>query len=56
MTVGLPDDITASVVGRRRELRLLLSALERGKAVLLIGLPGVSKTTMVRARAHHLGD
>ena len=56
MTVGLPDDITASVVGRRRELRLLLSALERGKAVLLIGLPGVSKTTMVRALAHHLGD
>ena len=36
MTVGLPDDITASVVGRRRELRLLLSAIERGKAVLLI--------------------
>jgi MoxR-like ATPase len=56
MTVGLPDDITVSVVGRRRELRLLLSALERGKAVLLIGLPGVSKTTMVRALAHHLGD
>ncbi len=56
MTVGLPDDITASVVGRRRELRLLLSALERGKAVLLIGLPGVSKTTMVRALADHLGD
>jgi MoxR-like ATPase len=56
MSVGLPDDITASVVGRRRELRLLLSALERGKAVLLIGLPGVSKTTMVRALAHHLGD
>ncbi len=56
MTVGLPDDVTASVVGRRRELRLLLSALERGKAVLLIGLPGVSKTTMVRALAHHLGN
>jgi MoxR-like ATPase len=44
------------VVGRRRELRLLLSALEGGKAVLLVGLPGVSKTTMVRALAHHLGD
>ena len=55
MTVGLPDDITASVVGRRGELRLLLSALERGKAVLLLGLPGVSKTTMVRALARHLG-
>src|ERR671931_1075762 len=52
----LPDDIAEPVVGRRRELRLLLSALERGKAVLLVGLPGVSKTTMVRALAHHLGD
>src|SRR5919198_803835 len=52
----LPHDITDPVVGRRRELRLLLSALERGKAVLLIGLPGVSKTTMVRALANHLGD
>src|SRR5262245_38767765 len=52
----LPHDITDPVVGRRRELRLLLSALERGKAVLLVGLPGVSKTTMVRALAHHLGD
>ncbi len=56
MTVGLPEDIAEPVVGRRRELRLLLSALECGKAVLLIGLPGVSKTTMVRALAHHLGD
>jgi MoxR-like ATPase len=52
----LPHDITDPVVGRRRELRLLLSALERGKAVLLVGLPGVSKTTMVRALAHHLGN
>ncbi|HET6548212.1 MAG TPA: AAA family ATPase [Solirubrobacter sp.] len=56
MTVGLPDDVAATVVGRRRELRLLLGALERGKAVLLIGLPGVSKTTMLRALARHLGD
>jgi MoxR-like ATPase len=56
MKVGLPNDITAQVVGRRRELRLMLSALEAGKAVLLLGLPGVSKTTMVRALARHLGD
>jgi MoxR-like ATPase len=52
----LPDDIAGAVVGRRRELRLLLSALRLGKAVLLLGLPGVSKTTMVRALARHLGD
>lgn len=52
----LPDDVARDVVGRRRELALLLSAIARGKAVLLLGLPGVSKTTMVRALARHLGD
>ena len=51
----LPSQITREVVGRRRELRLLLTAVERGKAVLLVGLPGVSKTTIVRAVAAHLG-
>ncbi len=55
MTAHLPRDITREVVGRRTELRLLLSAIRRGKAVLLIGLPGVSKTTIVRALARHLG-
>jgi len=53
--VQLPSQITREVVGRRRELRLLLTAVERGKAVLLVGLPGVSKTTIVRAVAAHLG-
>jgi len=43
------------VVGRRIELRLLLTALGHGKAVLLLGLPGVSKTTIVRALARSLG-
>src|SRR5436309_15297061 len=56
MTRQLPDDIASEVVGRRRELRLLLGAIEQEKAVLLLGLPGVSKTTMVRALARHLGD
>ena len=54
MTAQLPAAIGREVVGRRAELRLLLGALERGKAVLLLGLPGVSKTTMVRALARHL--
>ena len=54
MTAQLPAAIGGEVVGRRAELRLLLGALERGKAVLLLGLPGVSKTTMVRALARHL--
>ena len=51
----LPAELASTVVGRRAELRLLLSAVRRGKAVLLLGLPGVSKTTMVRALARHLG-
>jgi MoxR-like ATPase/Mg-chelatase subunit ChlD len=53
VTAQLPAAIGREVVGRRAELRLLLGALERGKAVLLLGLPGVSKTTMVRALARH---
>ncbi len=56
MSAELPDDIAHAVVGRRTELRLLLSAIRRGKAVLLLGLPGVSKTTMLRALAGHLGQ
>jgi MoxR-like ATPase/Mg-chelatase subunit ChlD len=56
MTGELPASISREVVGRRAELRLLLGAVERGKAVLLLGLPGVSKTTMVRALAGHLGQ
>jgi MoxR-like ATPase len=49
-------EIGGEVVGRRAELRLLIGALRRDKAVLLLGLPGVSKTTIVRALARHLGD
>jgi MoxR-like ATPase/Mg-chelatase subunit ChlD len=56
MTGQLPIDVVQQVVGRTTELRLLLSAIEKDKPVLLLGLPGVSKTTMVRALADHLGD
>jgi len=56
MRAELPDDIARAVVGRRAELHLLLGAIRRGKAVLLLGLPGVSKTTMLRALARHLGQ
>jgi MoxR-like ATPase/Mg-chelatase subunit ChlD len=51
-----PSPVGGEVVGRRAELRLLTGALARGKAVLLLGLPGVSKTTIVRALARDLGD
>lgn len=43
-------------MGRRTEMRLLQTALERRKAVLLLGLPGVSKTTIVRALARGAGE
>jgi MoxR-like ATPase/Mg-chelatase subunit ChlD len=51
----VPAQVGGDVVGRRIELRLLLTALGHGKAVLLLGLPGVSKTTIVRALARSLG-
>ncbi|MPZ87036.1 MAG: AAA domain-containing protein [Nitriliruptorales bacterium] len=52
----VPKEVARDVVGRREELRLLLSAIDHSKAVLLLGLPGVSKTTMVRALARQLGS
>jgi MoxR-like ATPase/Mg-chelatase subunit ChlD len=52
----VPSHVGDEVVGRRAELRLLTGALAHGKAVLLLGLPGVSKTTIVRALARELGD
>ncbi|MEA2385489.1 MAG: hypothetical protein QOH72_5460 [Solirubrobacteraceae bacterium] len=52
----MPSQVGGEVVGRRSELRLLATALAHGKAVLLLGLPGVSKTTIVAALARHLGD
>jgi MoxR-like ATPase/Mg-chelatase subunit ChlD len=56
VSARVPAQIGGEVVGRRTELRLLLNALARGKAVLLLGLPGVSKTTIVRALARGLED
>jgi MoxR-like ATPase/Mg-chelatase subunit ChlD len=56
VSAEVPAQIQGDVVGRRTELRLLLGALRHGKPVLLLGLPGVSKTTIVRAVARHLGD
>ena len=47
--------ITAEVVGRERELTLVLAAVAAGKDVLLEGPPGTSKSTMLRAITGHWG-
>lgn len=39
--------VSSRIVGRRRELRVILSALAQRKPLLLLGLPGVSKTTIL---------
>jgi MoxR-like ATPase len=41
--------IAARVVGRERELELLLAAVATGRDIVLEGPPGTSKTTMLRA-------
>ena len=44
-----------AVVGYEREARLLLAALVAGGHVLLEGVPGVAKTTLVKALARAMG-
>jgi len=41
--------IAARVVGRERELELILAAVAAGRDLLLEGPPGTSKSTLLRA-------
>ncbi|KLL95737.1 ATPase [Rhodococcus sp. IITR03] len=47
------EAISAVVVGRKRELQLVLAAVSAGRDVLLEGPPGTSKSTMMRAITKH---
>ncbi len=46
---GARDEIARGVVGRRRELDLVLAAVSAGRDILLEGPPGTSKSTILRA-------
>ncbi len=46
---GVRDRIKARVVGRERELDLVLAAVAAGRDLLLEGPPGTSKSTLLRA-------
>ena len=53
--MSLVDRVGGQVVGRRRELELLVAALMADRHIVLEGPPGTGKSTLLRAVAHELG-